>query len=564
LDAAESTAPTLAGDGEDGPSARATPASARSTPAPAARVDMHADTAIGHAGDADDGTETESSDPVTDEENLVGQTLRGRYQMARQIGQGGMGAVYEAKDKNLGGKRVAVKVLLDKYAQKDQVVARLQQEARLASSIGHPNIINITDFGNTVDGRTFVVMEYLDGESLGGCLERAGALPSYRTIKIARQCASALGDAHKKGIIHRDIKPENIFLEHRGDEDFVKVVDFGISKSVRPDSGDESPRLTQTGMVLGTPLYMAPEQARGDESPDHRVDIYSLGVIMYEMITGEIPFKGTNYLNILTQVVSQEPPLPSEIKPEVSKDVEAVILKAMAKDPAERYQTMEELDTDLAELAAIDDGTSTAARITASRRRGRRRRGTLPKMLVWSTGLAVIAGVVAVVVMLMMRRIDEGPSAAAAAQPAVADDAAPVSAPVDASVPKRAEVELIEIMIKTTPADASIYWGDTLVCEPTPCAWRVPKQNQDYTLTAEKRDARGEVTLAGEIKLNPLSHDPGKAVSVRLKAPPKNAPDRSPRKRSPDSKAAPRESDAPKDRTGGDFVRPGFGKKSPN
>jgi len=276
---------------------------------------------------------------------LIGQVLAGRYEVTRQIGAGGMGAVYEARH-TLIGKRVAVKVLLDKYAEAGEVVARLEQEARLASSIGHENIVDITDFGQTNDGRRFVVMEYLEGESVAALLAREGPLPVERIAHICRQIASALGAAHAKGIVHRDLKPENVFLLSRDGKDYVKVVDFGISKALRPHEGDAaiSPRLTQTGMVLGTPLYMSPEQARGDESLDHRIDVYALGVMLYELATGDVPFRGANYLNIVSQVLSAEIPPPRDRRPDtISTAFEAVILKAMAREREHRYQTMEEL-----------------------------------------------------------------------------------------------------------------------------------------------------------------------------------------------------------------------------
>ena len=268
--------------------------------------------AVSHDSEPGDPVHTDPDVRTTagdgDEDYLLNTTLLGRYQITKKIGQGGMGAVYEATH-TLIGKRVAVKVLLDKYIKKDQVVARLEQEARLASSIGHEHIIDITDFGQTSDGRTFVVMEFLEGESLAECLAREGSLPERRILEITAQIASALSAAHAKGIVHRDIKPENVFLLQRKDKDFAKVVDFGISKNLRStgEGEDASPRLTQTGMVLGTPLYMSPEQARGDDALDHRIDVYALGVIMYELATGQVPFSGTNYLSVISQVLNDDP-----------------------------------------------------------------------------------------------------------------------------------------------------------------------------------------------------------------------------------------------------------------
>jgi eukaryotic-like serine/threonine-protein kinase len=290
-------------------------------------------------------------------DSLIGVVLAGRYEVLRRIGEGGMGAVYEAKH-TLIGKRVAVKVLLEKFHAKSDFVARLLQEARLASSIGHENIVDVTDFGTTDDGRSFVVMEFLDGESLADLERREAPLPIERSLRIARQAASALGAAHAKGIFHRDVKPENLYLVRRGDADFVKVVDFGISKAVKPggDEGAEAYRLTHTGLLLGTPLYMSPEQARGDEDLDHRADIWALGVLLYECLTGEVPFRANNYLQIISQVLTHEPASPSRLRPElgIPDAVDAVVMRAMEKDRARRYQTMAELERDLERLLAGD------------------------------------------------------------------------------------------------------------------------------------------------------------------------------------------------------------------
>ncbi len=301
---------------------------------------------------------------------LIGTTLAGRYLVTRKIGQGGMGAVYEATH-TLIGKSVAVKVLLEKYAKREAIVQRLEMEAKLASSLRNEHIIDITDFGQTDDGRTFVVMELLTGESLADRLARETTLPEQKILKIVAQAASALAAAHAKDVVHRDIKPENLFLlKDRKDEDFVKVVDFGISKSLRAsDDENEPPRLTQTGMVLGTPLYMSPEQARGDETCDHRVDIYALGVIMYEAATGRVPFAGNNYLSVISQVLNEHPKPLRELRPELSEEFENIVLKAMEKDRRDRYASAAELQADL--TALIDDPTrsSERAKITGPRRR---------------------------------------------------------------------------------------------------------------------------------------------------------------------------------------------------
>jgi serine/threonine protein kinase len=393
--------------------------------------------------------------PQVREDDMVGTMLLGRYSITRKIGQGGMGAVYEAQH-TLIGKRVAVKVLLDKYARKEQVVARLEQEARLASSIGHEHIIDITDFGITDDGRTFVVMEFLEGESLAELLSREGPLPEARIVDIAFQVASALGAAHDKGIVHRDVKPENVFLLRRKDRDFAKVVDFGISKSLRSsDAGEEdSPRLTQTGMVLGTPLYMSPEQARGDEDLDHRIDIYALGVIMFELATGRVPFTGTNYLSIISQVLNDTPKSPRVYRPELSEELEAVILKALEKDREQRYQTTAEILADLSVLAEDPTHSTQRARITGPRRHTPKKNGL--RLVAW---IAVIAGIIAAVALTVTTTMKSGvkPKDLAAAS----NDGGVVSpAGLDGGGnPLQPEVTTVKVRIETDPPGARLFEG---------------------------------------------------------------------------------------------------------
>jgi serine/threonine protein kinase len=427
-------------------------------------------------------TEPEARGQGDDEDMLVGTTLQGRYSITRKIGQGGMGAVYEATHE-LIGKRVAVKVLLDKYAKKDQVVARLEQEARLASAIGHEHIIDITDFGTTSDGRTFVVMEFLEGESLAECLSREGTLPEQRILSVAHQIASALGAAHAKGIIHRDVKPENVFLLRRKDRDFVKVVDFGISKNLR-SSGEnpDSPRLTQTGMVLGTPLYMSPEQARGDEQLDHRIDIYALGVIMYELATGKVPFGGNNYLSVISQVLNDEPTRPRALRPELTEEFEAVVLRALEKDREKRYQSTEEFLNDLSAL--LDDPMRSTARPRIMAPLRWRKRGGATKVLVWVVGVSLVIAAVAVTVSMMMK--DDKPRVAAAF------DAAPASAPPVDGPPAISQVppdgspaaRQIEIWIDTVPSKADVIDADGNV-KRTPFKYTIAEDSAPVKFTAE-------------------------------------------------------------------------------
>ncbi|MBK7078884.1 MAG: serine/threonine protein kinase [Myxococcales bacterium] len=436
------------------------------------------------------------------EEDLVGTMLLGRYSVTRKIGQGGMGAVYEATH-TLIGKRVAVKVLLDKYARKEQVVARLEQEARLASSIGHEHIIDITDFGQTEDGRTFVVMEFLEGESLSELLNREGPLPEQRIVDIARQIASALGAAHAKGIVHRDVKPDNVFLLRRKDKDFVKVVDFGISKSLRAsDVGEEdSPRLTQTGMVLGTPLYMSPEQARGDDELDARIDVYALGVIMYELATGRVPFTGTNYLAIISQVLNDDPKSPRAIRPELSEEFEAIVHKALAKERADRYQSTDDILADL--NALYDDPTHSTqrARITGPRRPLRQRGGSL-RIVVW---IAAIAAIVAAVMVAVTMAMGGGPTRKQAAA-VVVDAGPPPPPPIDApAAPPPPAVEIVKLRIETTPSGASLSEGGRDLGV-SPREIELPLSNETVSLTASYSDGKDD--WEGECKVRPaVDHD---------------------------------------------------------
>jgi len=270
-------------------------------------------------------------------EELVGETLEGRFRILRLLGEGGMGAVYEARHVRLDG-RVAVKVLDPRLAEDERQRKRFLREARAAVRIDHENVVQITDFGE--DPITFFVMEFLQGTDLARVLRTEGKLRLRRTFPIVRQLIGALAASHQIGIVHRDVKPANVFILRRKDgSDFVKVLDFGIAKV--PES--ETRGLTRTDEVIGTALYMSPEQARA-QPIDARSDIYSLGALLFEMVTGTTPFKGTNGFALLEQHVAATPPIPSSIEPSVPPAVDAMILKALAKDPNDRFQSMEDFD----------------------------------------------------------------------------------------------------------------------------------------------------------------------------------------------------------------------------
>ncbi len=262
----------------------------------------------------------------------------GRYAVQSVIGRGGMGTVYDALHR-MTNRRVAIKVLLPEHASKPESIARFQQEARTVSSIGHSHICEILDFGTLDDGRPFLVMERLQGETLGALLETRGRMSFGEVVPIVQQVLLALSAAHAKGVIHRDMKPDNIFLiERKGARPLAKVLDFGISKAITEDREVE---LTRTGMVMGTPYYMAPEQARGDRRLDPRVDVWAVGVILYECLSGRRPFHAKNYNALLVEILTaQHRPLGVPELPEALGDV---VNRALRKRREERYASVEQL-----------------------------------------------------------------------------------------------------------------------------------------------------------------------------------------------------------------------------
>jgi serine/threonine-protein kinase len=267
--------------------------------------------------------------------DLLGRQIFGQYTIVRKLGEGGMGAVYQARQEAID-QDIAIKVLLSEAARSPEIVQRFHREAKVISMLSHPNIIRVFIFGRTEEGLLYLAMEFVNGRELREDL-RGQPMDELRAIRIMKQACSALAEAHDLGIIHRDLKPDNILLtKFRGDNDFVKILDFGIAKITENEDSNQA-KLTQAGIVYGTPEYLSPEQAQALKL-DRRTDIYSLGVMLYEMMTGQVPFMADSPVKILTKHVFEEPRRPNEIAGgRIAPTMENIILKAMKKDPKERF-----------------------------------------------------------------------------------------------------------------------------------------------------------------------------------------------------------------------------------
>lgn len=299
---------------------------------------------MGARGFDDDGASRPHSGVSPAAQGLIGETVDERYRVEALLGEGGMGLVYRVTHTRLN-KPLAIKVLRLENTRDEEVLARFRREAESASAIGNQHIVDINDFGVLRDGSTYFVMECLEGMDLIEAMDLAERMPEERALRIATQICKALGAAHDVGIVHRDLKPENVFLTRRDEtSDFVKVLDFGIAKVANGPT-----RLTRKGEVLGTPHYMSPEQCEG-EDVDHRTDIYALGVLLYEMLTGHVPHDADTMMGILTKHLYEEPIPPKIRVPQVSQELEALIMRCLEKHPDQRYQTMREIELDLARI----------------------------------------------------------------------------------------------------------------------------------------------------------------------------------------------------------------------
>ena len=332
-----------------------------------------------------------------------GDLIAGRYELEELVGTGGMSSVFRAHDAQLD-RRVAIKILHEHYAADPEYLERFRREARAVARLSHPNIVTVIDRGED-GGRQFIVFEHVEGENLKELVLRTGRLPLRRALELALATADGLAFAHEQGLVHRDVKPQNVLLSEEGD---VKVTDFGIARSLDVEHG-----VTQTGTVLGTGEYLAPEQASGKPvSP--ATDVYSLGVVLWELLTGDVPFVGENFVAVALRHVNEPPPSLRERRPDVSPRLEAAVERSLAKDPADRFPTMaafaRELRACLAELEGdvapppADDGGMTLVRAPVhappppARVRPRRSRR---RPLTWVL-LALLVAIVAFLAVLLL------------------------------------------------------------------------------------------------------------------------------------------------------------------
>ena len=453
---------------------------------------------------------------------MIGMVL-GQYRITGAIGKGGMGAVYAAEHVLLQ-RPAAVKVLLPALSQNQEIVTRFFNEARAATAIRHPGIVEIYDFGYHVDGSAYIAMEYLQGESLAARMAR-GRMPPPTVHAIARQLAGALSAAHAKGIVHRDLKPDNVFLvpdpEVPGGER-IKLLDFGIAKLA---VDQQSQGHTRTGAVMGTPTYMAPEQCRG-VAVDHRADLYSIGCIMFEACTGRPPFVGEGSGDVLAAHIYMPPPTIASIIGSAPVEVETLVQRLLVKDPAYRMQSAQELihAIDVASGnthrtgpgAAVSYGPGSSGLAAQTTLSGASRVDTVAPSsrsktpLFASLGAVALAGVV--IAVLAHNAVS---SETAPAKPAIATPAATVRAPAPAPAPPPATASpvvptMIDVAIDSKPIGAEVVL-DGVVLGKTPYHGTLPRKDDAIALivrlagyTETKIDARANAPITQTVKLDKL------------------------------------------------------------
>jgi tRNA A-37 threonylcarbamoyl transferase component Bud32 len=462
--------------------------------------------------------------PAQEPDELVG-TFLGSYRVTQRLGKGGMGAVYLGEHPVIGSK-VAIKVLHPQFAEDKKVVDRFFDEARAVNLIGHHHIVKILDLDVSPEGRHFFVMEYLEGKPLGRLMRKGQPMPLEVAGPILLQICAALEAAHAKKIIHRDLKPDNVFLiSHQGRKNYVKLVDFGIAKLLEVES---TTGRTETGAVMGTPAYMSPEQALGEGSRiDARSDVYALGVLMFQLATGQLPFNGT-HAKILLAHVQSPTPRPRSLNPALPKRWEAIILEAMEKQPENRFEGAGQLGAaitgcleslGLATSPPMDDGAAVAeggqppvptpqatplgsvvrslgagalfggneesasgvsrSGLSPGRRRRQKRQQQL--LLGGAAGVLVLGAAAFALLHRGPPAPRQGPAAATAAPPVGRASAAPdrtaepAPPPSSGPAPAKAEVKLMVLVENAEQVEVEATWEGGKAAAQTPCRIAVPK-----------------------------------------------------------------------------------------
>jgi serine/threonine-protein kinase len=464
----------------------------------------------------------------------------GNYRAVSLLGEGGMGAVYLAEHPGIG-RKVAIKVLRADMNHDPQLLTRFLNEARAANAIRHPNIIEVLDSGTTDKGTSYLVMELLEGEVLSARIKRLSRLDERSASEIAMQAASGLGAAHAKGITHRDLKPDNIFVipeESDPSRERVKILDFGIAK-LHSLAGDSLK--TRTGTLMGTPIYMSPEQCLGTKEVDHRSDVYSLGIILYEMLAGRPPFQSEGFGELLTMHL-HEPALPlRQLAPQVSADIEHAVLKMLAKKPEERYQSMADVRAALAAAAGLPHGVGPEHKLGDTDQFGVRPTAVAPvpaPTLVAPTTLTP-GGLERSVISGTTMRVGRKPWTAIGAaagllllaalavgilvrKPAPAPTTQAPAAEKSESVPVKAAPTLVQLRLESTPAGARVVRvSDGVVLGTTPETIEMRPSAEPLLLRFEKEgfvSAAREASLASDTTVTAaLAAAPEKPVPATKK-----------------------------------------------
>ena len=462
---------------------------------------------------------------------MIGQRF-GNYRATALLGEGGMGAVYLAEHPSIG-RQVAIKVLRSELGHDEQALARFINEARAANSIRHPNIIEILDSGVTDNGISYLVMELLRGESLTSRIKRRGRLSPQEAVTLVMQTASALGAAHAKGIVHRDLKPDNLFVvpdEANPGREHIKVLDFGIAKLQA--AGPGASVKTRTGALMGTPVYMSPEQCLGTKEVDWRSDIYSLGAILYELLTGKPPFLSEGFGALLNMHLNQPPRPPRQIEPTIPPGLELAVLKMLAKKPEDRFQSMAEVQSGLAAAvgftpapyalsqSAVDVQKALQATVSAptgqdlalehttlSNTAGERLASAGTTVRTRSGYFKIVVAVAAAVVVaaLAIRLVRQGGRTSVPAGPRVTQTAlVPTAPPPVATVPGAAVPKRVRVHLESLPTGARIVRdSDSVVLGTTP---------EDMELESSPRPLRVRLTLDGYL---PATEDIALDADVR-------------------------------------------------